>query len=448
MREFRSAGLRGRGLVFAAAVFILAAACGTDDEGAATTAGGATTTAAGTTPTTTGAAEPIKIGYLYPLTGAIAASGLDAVDGSTLYWEQHGYEVAGRPVEVEVADTACDPDTAISQARRLIELEGVHFLIGPLCGHVGPAVAQVSQETGVPLLIDISAANGITARPNKRAEFPTVVRLGWSASQVSHPFGEYVYSELGCRNATVIGQDYTFGQENAIGAMVTFEQAGGRILDALWTPIGTTDYGPILGSIPGETDCVLVMVVGADRLRLFEQWFEFGMDQRFDAHGIYWMQADVVPELDDRAVGLISMSLNYLEGIDTPTNKEFADAFATKYGRLPAHFAEGSYTASVWATAAIEEIGGNVEDSAAFLDAVRSIEVDTPRGPLKLDEYDNPIQNVYVAQIQKVDHPVLGETLVNVPIYEFENISQFWTWDPEEFFALPPYDTNHPLYGR
>jgi branched-chain amino acid transport system substrate-binding protein len=56
-----------------------------------------------------------------------------------------------------------------------------------------------------------------------------------------------------------------------------------------------------------------------------------------------------------------------------------------------------------------------------------------------MDEYDNPIQNVYVTRIQKINHPVIGPVLINVPIKTYENVSQFWTWTPEEFLKRGPY---------
>ena len=56
-----------------------------------------------------------------------------------------------------------------------------------------------------------------------------------------------------------------------------------------------------------------------------------------------------------------------------------------------------------------------------------------------MDEYDNPIQNVYVTRIQKINHPAVGAVLTNVPIKTYENVSQFWTWGPEEFLKRGPY---------
>ena len=70
---------------------------------------------------------------------------------------------------------------------------------------------------------------------------------------------------------------------------------------------------------------------------------------------------------------------------------------------------------------------------------MRTVSIKAPRGPLKLDDYDNPIQNVYVGRVQKVKHPVLGDVLMNVPVKTYTAVSQFWTWKPEEFLARGPY---------
>jgi branched-chain amino acid transport system substrate-binding protein len=70
---------------------------------------------------------------------------------------------------------------------------------------------------------------------------------------------------------------------------------------------------------------------------------------------------------------------------------------------------------------------------------MRTVQVKAPRGPVKLDAYDNPVQNVYITEIRKVKNPVLGEVLMNVPIKTYENVSQFWMWKPDEFLARGPY---------
>ena len=293
---------------------------------------------------------PIRIGFLPPITGPLASPGAEMVNGFRLFWEQAGMTAGGRKVEIVTGDTTCNPDQALTQARRLVLQEKVHFMVGPLCGHEGPAVAQVSRETGVPLVMDAAGADNVT----KWDRTPTVVRTAISSSQIGHPFGEYLYKELGLRNVTFIGQDYTFGHEVTLGAIETFKALGGKVSRLIWNPIGTKDYGTTINSIPADTDGVAVTIVGADRIRLFEDWFNFGMDKKHKIYGGYWLQEDMLPQVDDRAIGLISNSLQYVSGIDTPENKAFVDAYAAKYKRMPSWFAESAYTAGLWTKAAIE----------------------------------------------------------------------------------------------
>ena len=378
---------------------------------------------------------PIKIGLLPPVTGPLATPGRDMVDGFKLFWEQAGYKAGGRTIEIVVADTTCNPDQALTQARRVVYQEKVQFMVGPLCGHEGPAVAQVSKETGVPLVMDAAGADVIT----KWDRTPTVVRTAVSASQIGHPWGDYLYRELGLRNVTFIGQDYTWGHEVTLGAVRTYTELGGKVAKIIWNPIGTRDYGPTIAAIPADTDGVSAVVVGVDRVRLFEAWFNFGMDKKFKIFGGYWMHQDVLPQMDDRAIGLIGNSLHYAAGLETPENRAFTDAFARKHKRLPSWFAESAYTAGLWTKAAIDAINGRVEDRAAFLRAMRTVRVNAPRGPVRMDAYDNPIQNVYISRIQKIKHPVLGDILTNVPFKTYEAVSQFWKWTPEEFLKRGPY---------
>lgn len=379
--------------------------------------------------------EPIKIGLLPPVTGPLATPGRDMVDGFKLFWEQAGHKAGGRKVEIVIADTTCNPDQALTQARRVVHQEKVHFMVGPLCGHEGPAVAQVSKETGVPLVMDAAGADTIT----KWDRSPTVVRTAVSASQIGHPWGDYLYRELGLRNVTFIGQDYTWGHEVTLGAVRTYTELGGKVAKIIWNPIGTRDYGPTIAAIPKDTDGVSAVVVGVDRVRLFEAWFNFGMDKKLKIFGGYWLHQDVLPQMDDRVIGIIGNSLHYAAGLNTPENKAFVDAFAKKYKRLPSWFAESAYTAGLWTKTAIDAIGGKVEDRAALLTAMRTAQIQAPRGPLRMDEYGNPVQHVYISRIQKIKHPVLGEVLTNVPFKTYESVSQFWKWTPEEFLTRGPY---------
>jgi branched-chain amino acid transport system substrate-binding protein len=81
-----------------------------------------------------------------------------------------------------------------------------------------------------------------------------------------------------------------------------------------------------------------------------------------------------------------------------------------------------------------------VEDREAFLAALRKVDIkDTARGPLRIDPYGNPVQNIYVRKVEKRD----GE-LWNTVIHTFPAVSQFWKYSPEEFLKEPVYGRDHP----
>jgi branched-chain amino acid transport system substrate-binding protein len=381
------------------------------------------------------AQEEIRIGVLAPMTGPMAKPGEEFTNGNKLFWEQAGNKAGGRPVKVLFADTVCSPDNAVSQSRRLIHGEKIHILTGPVCGHEAPAAAQVANETDTPFVCDPAGADTLT----KWTRFPQLVRTSVSGSQIGHPFGDYLYKELGARNVTYIGQDYNWGHEVTLGGVEVFKQLGGKIAKIIWAPMGTTDYGPLLASIPPDTDAVVAVVVGADRARLLEQWFNFGYDRKFKIYGGYWLHEDALPLVDDRAVGKIAYSLNYSSGINTPENKAFVDAYAKKYKSIPSWMAETGYTSSLWIKTALDAIKGKVEDKKAFLNAMRKAKIKAPRGPLYMDEYDNPVQNVYIAKVVKVKHPILGDVKMTEPVKTYTAVSQFWTWKPDEFMARGPY---------
>ena len=76
------------------------------------------------------AQAPIKIGFLSPLSGAIAQAGKDMYSGCELYWQEHGMQIAGRKLEVILEDTEGQPATAVSKLRKLIDSDHVNLLAG------------------------------------------------------------------------------------------------------------------------------------------------------------------------------------------------------------------------------------------------------------------------------------------------------------------------------
>jgi len=353
-----------------------------------------------------------------------------------MYIEEAGKQIAGRKVEVIIEDTQGDPAQALTKLRKLVESDNVHAVAGIFLANEGYALAPKVDEYRIPTVWAVVSADDLTQRkPVKWA-----VRTGWTSSQPNHPFGEYVAKTLGYKKVVTVAADYAFGWEQVGGFQRTFEEAGGQVIQKLWPPLGTTDFGPYLPQIKRDADAVFAVMVAAMALRFPKQYQDAGLKARLPLiGGGTTFDEFVLPSLGDEAIGSIT-PLIYSAAIDTPVNKRFVKEFRTKYGKVPGYYAEASYSAARWITEGAKAVGGNVEDKDKFLAALRKVEVsDAPRGPIKLDAYGNPIQTIYVRKVEKKD----GE-LWNTVIQTFPAVSQFWKYKPEDFLKQPVYDRNYP----
>ncbi|MEO0563350.1 MAG: ABC transporter substrate-binding protein, partial [Chloroflexota bacterium] len=109
--------------------------------------------------------EPIRIGLLTDTSGPLTIYGVELQNGFELgidYATDGTMEIAGRPVEILVRDNASDPDTAASQARELIEREGVEILVGTVSSGVTVQLQSIAEDFDVILMAGPAASPGVT----------------------------------------------------------------------------------------------------------------------------------------------------------------------------------------------------------------------------------------------------------------------------------------------
>ncbi len=390
----------------------------------------------GTAPAGSQTREPIRIGFIAPTTGVFAANGRDMVNGFQMFWEEKGNTVAGRRVEIIVEDDAAVPANTLTKARKLVGQDGVHMIVGPLSAATGLALVDYVNEARVPTIYPIVSADDIT----QRRRTPYIVRLGWTSSQVNHPFGDWVIRNTRYRRVATIGYDFAFGHENVGGFQRVFEELGGRVVQKLWPPIGAPDYAPYLAQLRRDIDAVYAIFSGADALRFLAQYRDFGLKGRIPLIGGGTLTDEhVLYQMGDEALDIVT-PLHYSAALNTPQNREFAVAYARKFQRPPSYYSENCYTAARLIYEVVTQLRGRVEDKEALLNALRRVQVpDAPRGPISMDAYGNPIQNVYIRRVER-----RGGILQNTVIFTYERVSQFWKYNPEEFLRQPVYSRDFP----
>jgi branched-chain amino acid transport system substrate-binding protein len=379
---------------------------------------------------------PIKIGMIVSLSGPLAANGKDMVNGYELFFEEVKKRLAGREVTFIVEDDEGKPAVGLTKMRGLVEGQGVHLVTGPLSAGVGYAVAPYIDGKKVPAVFPIVAADDLTQR--KRS--PYIVRVGWASSQPSHPFGTWVHDTLKYRRIATIGYDFAFGWEVVAGFHRSFEEAGGQIVQKLWPPLGNADFAPYVAQLRRDVDAVFAQFSGADALRFAKQYAESGLKGKVPLiGGGTFTDEHVLRTMGDEVLGVVT-PLHYSAALDTPANKRFAQAYEARYKQVPSYYSEGTYVAGLAIKAALEAIGGDVENADKFLAALRKVNLaDVPRGPVRFDDYGNPVMNIYVRKVERV-----GGRLQNTVIATIPAVSQFYTYAPAEYLKQPLYSRDWP----
>jgi branched-chain amino acid transport system substrate-binding protein len=374
---------------------------------------------------------PIKIGFIVPLSGANAQNGRDILNGFLMYLDEIGYRAGGRQIQLIVEDDEAIPAVGLTKARKLVERDEVHVMAGALLSSTGYALAPYIDSMRIPMVYPVVSADDLT----QRRRSPWIVRTGWSGSQPNHAFGEYASRTLRLKTVTTIALDYAFGWESVGGFERTFRAEGGRIAQKIWVPISVHDFAPYLAQISRNVDAVYALLLGRSALQFMRQYQEFGLKGRVRLiGGGTTTDEHVLPFMGDEALGTVTV-LHYSAALDTPANKAFVATYRARYKKVPSYYSESMYSGGKWLVAAINAVGGHVEDRAGLVDALRAVKPSgLPRGPVELDAYGNPIENVYVRRVERVN----GE-LQNTVIDTFPSVSQFWTFDPAAYLREPLY---------
>ena len=382
---------------------------------------------------------PIKVALLAPTSGSAAAAGHDMVAGWTLYWKEHGEKVAGRSVVTTVYDTNSNAAHALDQARHAVEQDGAQMIVGPYLANEGLAVAPYGIAHRIPMFFPTVSADDLSQR---QANAFVVKVAGWTSSQTTHVAGEWAY-EQGHRKVVTLANSYAFGYENAGGFSQTFTMKGGKIVDQLWAPLGTADYTPYISKIQAANpDALFVEMVGADAVHFLQSWSQLGLKNKIPliANETTTDQSNI-RSLDPALVMGITSFGHFAEGREAPATREWIEKYGKAEGVLPSYMATSFYTAAQWIGRGLEAVHGNVNEPGTLLRAVREIKLaDSAFGPMVLDQYGAPIDNVYVRRVVATTGEAAKYAKTwNVVTKTYPHVSQFWTWRIADYLKQPVY---------
>ncbi|HMG78779.1 MAG TPA: ABC transporter substrate-binding protein [Xanthobacteraceae bacterium] len=386
------------------------------------------------------AQEELRIGLIAPMTGPFAQVGADMTNGFKMYLDEVGSNFAGAKVNLIIEDSQGKPDTAVTKAKKLILEDHVQLLVGGVLAPEGYALAPVSTAEKTVYIASVPAADDLTQR--QLGNYPYFIRTSWTSSQPHHPLGQWACDQ-GYKKIITVGADYAFGYEAVGGFQKAFEDCGGKIIQKIWPPLGTKDFGPYIPTFKADADAVFSLMVGPMPLQFPKQLRASGWTKPIIGGGTSYDES-VLPFMGDEVIGDVS-ALQYSAGLQTPRNEAFVKAYRAKYGKVPSYFSESNYTTAMMIDMVMKQTKGAWPGPEAFIAKMLALKVDAPRGPVSFDDMRNPVQDIYIKKVEKTK--MFGydkDELWNVVIKTYPAVSQFWTYGKDAFLKQPVYSREFP----
>lgn len=351
--------------------------------------------------------DPIRIGILVALEGAFAVGGADGVRNIELALKQRNNTAGGRPVEIIVAPTDTTPDTVIRQARKLVEQDGVDFIIGPLSGSEGIAIRDYAKT--VP---EMTIINGIAGALEMTwvDPAPNVFRFNLDGAQWGQGLGRYVIEEKGWTRVASVAADYSFGYTNFLGFAVDFCSNGGEIVERFWVPLGSSDFGGVIAQLPDDVDAIYLGLGGTDAVNFLNQYQQAGADTNLIG-GTIMADATVLGSRGSARAALIGTPTSGAFAPDNPDPawQEYLAAYqaawpASERLETPSLFGVGYYVATLAALQALDEVEGDLSGGQArFMQTLSDIELVSPLGTITLNENRQATGSVFVTEVVEAD---------------------------------------------
>jgi urea transport system substrate-binding protein len=272
--------------------------------------------------------EPLKVGFLFSLSGSLAVPEED----STLM-PQYAFDeinenggVGGDPVEPVIVDAKSDFNVYSEKAKELILREKVIALFGCYTSASRKAILPTVTQRNH-LLYYPTCYEGAECTQN-------IICTGPLANQHSQDLIPFMVEKFG-KKVFFVGSNYVWPKESNKNAKIWLEKAGGELLGEEYIPLGSSEFGPVLGKIrEAKPDFIFSTVVGASDIAFHKQFKQEGF--KVDSMPIASLTTG---EIETKAMGAEFgaghfLSAPYFQSLENPTNQKFVENFLkSKYGK-------------------------------------------------------------------------------------------------------------------
>ncbi len=362
-------------------------------------------------------AQTVRIGLINSFTGFVAQPADQGWKGTDLYVKEHQKDLPpGVKIEILKRDDTSNPEVGKRLAQELITRDHVQLLTGVVLSPVATAVAPMTAQAKVPLVLSYAAAGVSIPRLS-----PYVVRVTFTLWQVSYPIGEWA-AEQGWKTGYTAVTDFIAGHDAEAAFTKAFTDGGGKIVGADRFPLANPDFAPFVHRIKDAKPQVAFIFVpaGTQATAMIRAISEVGLREA----GIKiaapqdLLPDEELPNMGDIPLGLITSGTYSVAG-KRPANEAFLAAWKRAYGdkSIPDFFSVDGWDGMAMIFDLVKATKGKftADEAMAFFSHWK--DPDSPRGPIAIDPKTRDIiQNIYIRRVEKVDGKLANVEIATIPM--------------------------------
>ena len=345
----------------------------------------------------------VRVGFMLPYTGTFAQLGVAIENGVRLAIDQQGGKLGGREIEWFKVDDESEPSKGVENASKLVQRDKVDVLIGTVHSGVQMGIQKVARDTGVLSLIPNAGVHAAT----RALCAPNVFRTSFSNSQPTLALGKAMVDK-GHKKAVWITWKYAAGDEAFEGFKQSYTAAGGTIIKELGLPFPNVEFQALLTEIAAlKPDAVACFFAGGGAAKFIRDYAAAGLKDKIPLYGSGFLTEGVLDAAGPAADGIIT-TMHYSDSLDTPRNKQFRLEYAKAFRSQPDVYAVQGYDTGLLLVQGANAVKGDMSAKPALYKALESAVIDSPRGKWTMSKSHNPVQDIYLRQVENKENKVIG----------------------------------------
>lgn len=288
--------------------------------------------------------DTVKVGVLTDMSGPFADQvGAGSVAAARLAAEDFNTEGGKLKAEIVFGDHQNKPDVGVNIARQWVDLDGVAAIVDLPNSGVALAVSNMMKEKNRATLASGAATSDLTGR----ACAPTTVQWVMDTWAQGHSTAK-IMTERHLDTWFFLTVDYALGLALERDATAALVADGGKVLGAVRSPLGTSDFSsPLLQAQSSGAKVIVLANTGADAINAVKQAAEFGIGRKGTQIASLFVQISDIHSLGlATAQGLELTTGFYWDNNDD--TRAFAKRFAARMGgRMPTEDHAGAYAATL-----------------------------------------------------------------------------------------------------